>query len=121
MRRLMLLAATLAALTLYAFAAPRAQESVTLTTPIAQPPITAQTLRRLFVNFTDQTVSIDWSNSAGVLQSKTYDAFTTPSGATLIHALNTGNFSVNSLAKQIYTRLLTDGLIPAGTVSGAPQ
>lgn len=40
--------------------------------------------------------------------------------AGLLTQLNRGNFSVNSMQKAIINRLVADGKLPAGSVSGTP-
>ena len=52
----------------------------------------------------------------------TYSSTTTPTGASLIRALNTANLSTpgNSLEQRIIAQLVTNGVL-AGTVTGTPQ
>jgi hypothetical protein len=116
-KRLLLLALALLALSI----GPRAQEAVTLTTP------QVVTTAALHVGY----VGIDLDNARIVAQIenatntvvtvKTYDSTTVPTGATLLTALNRGNFTVNSMMKAVYARLQTDGVIPAGAIAGTPQ
>ena len=98
-----------------------AQEVVTLTTPIAK---TATSCRV-------SIITIDLDRSAitaqlvylptGETGQKMYDAASNPTGATLLHSLNIGNFSgATSLIKAVYNRLASDGVC-VGTVSGTPQ
>lgn len=96
-----------------------AQEAVTLTAPIVKT-ASGCTLDSLLLDVTRSRIVATLTCAGGDPITKQYDAFTTPTGATLLHSLNTGNFSVNSLIKAVYTRLITDGVI-AGTVSGTPQ
>lgn len=96
-----------------------AQELVTLTTPVAK----TQTTCRVSVISLDLdrlSVTATVTFNTGETAQKAYDAASTPTGATLLHNLNTGNFSVNSLMKAVYTRLATDNVC-VGTVSGLPQ
>lgn len=52
---------------------------------------------------------------------KVYNSATTPTGATLLHNLNVGNFSgATSLIKAVYNRLIADGIL-SGSVSGSPS
>jgi hypothetical protein len=39
----------------------------------------------------------------------------------LVKALNTANLSIKSLERRALEKLITDGLIPAGTVTGIPD
>lgn len=106
-----------------------AQEILTLTTPktstattckvqdvdlnLVTPAITATVLLD-----TGSTIQVVYGPTGLIVNSVLTAA--TPTGATLLHALNTGNFTTNSLVKQVYTRLNTDGVC-VGTVSGTPQ
>lgn len=114
MKRLVFVAILLGA------AALGAQELVTLTTPITPPTLSAYHVERLTLDVDAGRISVQLKGTNGEALSKVYDSTTTPTGATLLHALNVGNFSVNSLLKAVYTRLLTDGVL-VGTVSGIPQ
>lgn len=119
--RLSLLAVVIGLLLCSPMARPRAaQESVSLTTPIAQN-ISTIALRRVILDVTANVIVVEWNDNTGKTFSKQYDGTTSPTGATLLHTLNTANFSVNSLVKQVYNRLLADGAIPAGSVSGTAQ
>jgi len=40
---------------------------------------------------------------------------------TLAQQMNTGNFSTKSLHTRILEKLLADGKLPAGTISGSPE
>jgi len=90
-----------------------------LTTPVT---ITTNNYKLTFmtINSIAQSVSFNVSDNNGNVIGKTYDASTTPTGATVIHSLNTGNFTVTSMTKTILQRLATDGVIPPGSVSGTP-
>jgi hypothetical protein len=96
-----------------------AQELVTLTTPQTQTATTCS-VDYIGLDLTNARIAVQAHTNVGPLAVKTYDATTVPSGATLLHQLNVGNFSVNSLLKAVYTRLSTDGVC-TGTVSGVPQ
>lgn len=96
-----------------------AQEAVTLTTPIVKT-ASGCVLDTLLLDVTRSRVVATLTCAGGDPIAKQYDAFTTPTGATLLHALNVGTFSTNSLVKAVYTRLIADGVI-AGTISGTPQ
>lgn len=98
---------------------PRAQEVVTLTAPIVKtaPSCNVDTV---LIDVTRLRIVASLVCPGGDPIIKVYDSTTAPSGATLLHNLNTGNFSVNSLMKAVYNRLIADGVI-TGTISGVPQ
>lgn len=95
------------------------QELVTLTAPIVRS-TSGCVLDSLLLDVGRNRIVASLVCAGGDPISKQYDAFSTPTGATLLHSLNIGNFSTNSLIKAVYNRLITDGVI-AGTVSGIPQ
>lgn len=47
--------------------------------------------------------------------------YTGATATALMTTLNTANLSVTSLYKRVLQKLVTDGKLPAGTVSGSPQ
>ncbi len=99
-------------------------ETITLSTPITHPNVTGFTIDQININRTAGSIYITWFGNTGELFSASYPTPSPnaqPSGATLLHSLNNGNFSANSLVKQIFTRLQTDGYIAAGTISGSPD
>jgi uncharacterized lipoprotein YajG len=114
MKRLVLIAALLVLA-----AGLSAQEIVTLTTPAVQT-ATSCSVTFIGLELTTNRITVTVQPNVGVQVTKVYDATTTPTGATLLHSLNIGNFSVNSLLKAVYNRLSTDGVC-TGTVSGVPQ
>jgi hypothetical protein len=115
MKRIALFAVLLA----FAAAVAVAQEVVTLTTPQTAT-ATNCTVDYVGLDVTNARIVVQVHTNVGALTPKVYDATTTPTGATLLHSLNIGNFSTNSLLKAVYTRLSTDGVC-TGTVSGTPQ
>jgi predicted anti-sigma-YlaC factor YlaD len=116
MKRLILIVICAGLLTGYA----AAQEIHTLTTPAT---VTTSTyaLRYVGLDVAGNRIVVEAVSNTGVVVSKTYDSSTSPTGATLLHSLNTANFTVNSLVKAVFNRLIADGVIPAGSVSGTPQ
>lgn len=99
----------------------QAQESVNLTTPIVRPSTTSCTIDELHLYTTGRRIVVDLICVNGNPISKQYDAFSTPTGATLLNQLNTSNNSAgNSLIRKVYTRLITDGVI-SGTITGVAQ
>jgi hypothetical protein len=117
MKRIVLITALLALTVVWGT---HAQELVTLTTPIAKASIPSYAVDTILLDVRRSAIVVSLSAPTGDVLVKTYDGGTTPTGATLLHNLNTGNFSVNSLMKAVYNRLLTDGVI-TGTISGVPQ
>lgn len=97
-----------------------AQEVHTLTVPTSVT-TTTYTITNVVLDAQNSRIRVELVSNTGVILTKVYDSTTTPTGATLLHTLNTSNFSVNSLIKQAYNRLVTDGVIPAGSVGGTPQ
>jgi hypothetical protein len=101
-------------------------EIVTLTASIPKPAQTLVKLERLTVDVKAKLIYVQWEGDDGTPGSAAYptpapQGSSQPTGAALIAALNTANFSANSLVHHIFTRLQTDGYLPAGTVSGVPD
>lgn len=94
-----------------------AVEQLDLTAPITAPSVTFYKVQSL--TLTVNPPVIDWTvvDNNGVTTSGAYNGTT---AATLLGQLNRGNFSVNSLQKQIILRLQADGYLGAGTVGGTP-
>lgn len=97
-----------------------AQEIHTLTVPTTVT-TTTYTLSSVTLDVENLTITVQVKSNVGTTITKIYTGSTSPTGATLLHNLNTGNFSTNSLVKAVYNRLLTDGVLPAGSISGSPQ
>jgi hypothetical protein len=97
-----------------------AQEVHTLTAP-AVTTTSTYTISYVGLDVANSTIRVDIVSNTGLHVFKTYDASTTPTGATLLHNLNTANFTTTSLVKQVFNRLQADGVISAGSVSGIPQ
>lgn len=117
MKRFLLCACLTVALALPVFT----QETITLTTPQT---VTTTTARVSYIGFDleNARIVVEVKNNLGVIiVTKTYDATTLPTGATLLNSINTANNTTTSLVKRVYQRLQTDGVIAAGTVVGAPQ
>lgn len=93
-------------------------EQINLTTPELHPSNPTYILDQVILNVSGKYIRIDLIGANGEQKSKTYDGGTIPTGATLLHNLNIGNFSgTTSLIKAIYNRLFVDGVL-VGTVSG---
>jgi hypothetical protein len=98
----------------------RAQESVTLTSPIIKTSTSSCALETFDLNIPKATIAVTLTCNNGDAIGKVYNSTTTPTGASLISTLNTSNNSTTSLVKRVYNRLIADGVI-TGTVSGTPQ
>lgn len=94
-------------------------EVLTLTAPVTFPNLTGYTITDVQLDITNLTVRVRLVGDNGRTFVRAWTPTTSPTGATVLHALNTGNFSTNSLSKKIYQQLITDGLL-AGTISGTP-
>jgi hypothetical protein len=99
-----------------------AQELVTLTTPIVPPSTATYHVAQMVldVDGSSITVILKGANQTDAPIAKIYNSATVPTGSSLLHTINTANFSTNSLIKAVYNRLIADGII-VGTVSGLPQ
>lgn len=96
-------------------------EQIDLTTPVTPPSTTNYKVERMTLDIFANTILVQLKGNNGEVLSKLYDATTTPTGATLLHSLNVGNFSTGpSLLKTTYNRLIADGVL-SGTVSGTPS
>lgn len=93
-------------------------ETLNLTSPQSQPSVTAYTVERLSIQRSPACIDVTVADNNGVTTTVTYSG---AAAAALMSMLNTGNFSVNSLQKQILNKLRTDGYLPAGSVAGAPD
>lgn len=87
-------------------------------TPIAQPSVTSYKVAHLNIGTEPPCVDVTVVDNTGGTKSVTYSGAT---AATLLGQLNRGNFSVTSLQKAIINRLVSDGHLPAGSVTGTPQ
>jgi hypothetical protein len=105
----------------------RAQELVTLTAPITHPNVTTFRIDKVTIDVTNQALYLQWLGNTGESFAANYptpapvDHPSQPTGATLLHTINTANFTVNSLVKRIEQELQADGYIGAGAISGSVQ
>jgi hypothetical protein len=93
-------------------------EIFTLTTPITQPTRTTYIVERLILDWSAQVIQVYLMGSDGI---EVFNQWTGPQATALMTALNTANFTTNSLYKNILLQLIAAGKIPAGTVSGTPS
>ena len=110
----------------------RAQELVTLTVPIATANATNVRLERITIDLPAQSVQIQWRvrDASGGTIFQENAVYSTPApaahpsqptGATLLHTINTANFTTNSMSKRIFQQLQSDGYIAAGSIAGTPE
>jgi len=90
-------------------------EQLTLTTPVS---VAGYKVKRLVLNWEDAAIIAIVADDNNVRKACRYFG---PVATTLMNQLNTLNMSTNSLHKRILERLVTDGQLPAGTVTGAPD
>ena len=100
-------------------------EILTFTVPVTQASIR---MDRVILDFNSQTVTILWLGINGeqghadyTTPAKSKDAKTLLSGAALLTQINSGTFTASSLVKWCWNRLIADGYVTAGVVSGTPS
>ena len=100
-------------------------EILTFTIPVTQASIR---MDRVILDFNSQTITILWLGINGeqghadyTTPAKTKDAKTLVTGAALLTQINSGNFTASSLVKWCWNRLMADGYVTAGVVSGTPS
>src|SRR3954471_7574269 len=86
-----------------------AQEVTTLTAPIVKT-ATVCSLDTLILDVARSRIVATLVCPGGDPITKQYDSFSTPTGASLLTNLNRGNFTVNSMIKAVYNRLIADGV-----------
>lgn len=92
-------------------------EQLDLTTAIVPATRTNYKVQALYLDWAAQVIRIDLLGSDGVAAGALY---TGTEAVNLMTTLNTANLSIQSLHKRILNKLVTDGKLPAGTVSGTP-
>jgi hypothetical protein len=90
-------------------------EELILTTPVS---VTGYRVKRLVFNWEEASITVIVSDTNNVRRVGRYDG---PIATTLMNQLNTVNLTTNSLHKRILERLVTDGKLPPGTVTGTPD
>ncbi len=93
-------------------------EQLDLTTPIVPPTRTAYTFSRLVLDLEAQVIQAVVRGSDGV---EVRGEWTGATAVALMTALNTANLSTLSLVKRVLQKMVTDGKLPAGSVSGTPS
>jgi len=90
-------------------------EELTLTVPAT---ITGYRVKQVLFDWENASIKINVADASGVKVTALYSG---PVATTLMNQLNTVNLSTNSLHKRIMERLVADGKLPAGTVTGTPD
>lgn len=90
-------------------------EELTLTTPAT---ITGYRVKQVLFDWENAMIKVHVADAAGVKVTAIYQGTI---ATTLMNQLNTVNLSTNSLHKRIMDRLVADGKLPAGTVTGTPD
>lgn len=111
----------LAALLLVA-SVPKAQESVTLTSPASVGTRSTWEVNYLHIDLKPSVrISVEVVDNLGNVVRDEHTSTTAVTGATLLNQLNTVNLTTNSLMKRLLTHLQGEGKIGAGSVVGSPQ
>jgi hypothetical protein len=92
-------------------------EQLDLATPIAPPQRTTYRISRVVLDWDAQVIQITLVGSDGL---EVRAEYTGAIAVGLMTVLNTTNLATLSLQKRILQKLVTDGKLPAGTVSGTP-
>jgi hypothetical protein len=90
-------------------------ESLTLTVPQS---VTSYRVLKLVLDWSEARIKVELADQAGVVIRAEYGG---AEATALMVSLNKANLSTNSLHKRILQQLATDGKLPAGTVTGAPD
>lgn len=93
-------------------------EQLDLTVPIIQPQRLSYLITLMVLDWAAPAIIIRLLGSDNVEVRAEYAGNT---ALTLLSALNTANLSTASLHKRVLQRLVADGKLPAGAVSGVPQ
>jgi hypothetical protein len=99
-------------------------EKLSLTVPVTPtlPTIADYTVWALYLGPGDGSVRVVVEDTNKVRTTHAYfDEPGNPIATTLIRALNTANNTQRSLQRRVLERLVADGKLPAGTVTGTPD
>ena len=94
-------------------------EQLDLTTPLPPAGTTVLNYRiiELVMNWPNAHVAVTLSDQVGGTITCTYDG---AEAASLMLTLNRANLTNNSLHKRAINKLVSDGKLPAGTITGSP-
>lgn len=104
-----------------------AQERVTLSTPVkADPGATVFRVSELNLNVEGHSITVRLREADGAgafVRDGHFLAFgyVDAEADALLSSLNTANLSIKSLQRRIIEKLVADGKVAAGTISGVPQ
>jgi hypothetical protein len=93
-------------------------EQLDLTTPVVVPDKTYYRVIKLHLEWDLASIEIVVVGSDAVVQAFGYNG---AQAISLMTILNTANLSVKSLQKRVLEKLVADGLLGAGTVTGTPS
>ena len=93
-------------------------EVLTLTSTIVVPDRTTYRVVRITLDWTAQVIQVTVRGSDNV---DVFSEYLNGDAVSLMTVLNSANLSTSSLHKRVLQRLVTDGKLPAGTVSGTPE
>lgn len=93
-------------------------ESVVLTTPITAAPVISYSIRYINLSWEMKVVEVGYTDNLGQANTKRYDGQT---ATNMIIALNKANLSIKSLHRRVMEQLMTDGVLPAGSITGTPD
>jgi hypothetical protein len=93
-------------------------EQLDLTTPIVPASRTTYTITRLILDWQASVILVYLRGSDSV---EVFAEYTGATASALMTTLNSANLSTISLYKRVLQKLVTDGKLPAGTVSGTPS
>ena len=93
-------------------------ERLDLTVPIVSVSRTTYRIVRLVLDWEAPRIQIILRGSDGI---EVYTGYSDDQAVGLMTILNTVNLSVVSLHKRVLQRLVLDGKLPAGSVSGTPE
>jgi hypothetical protein len=103
-------------------------EELTLSTPETKPAVTNNSYQVIFTTFdwVGQTIVINVRGQNGEM---IYTGYGGPmatqaekdEATKLMRTLNTANLSTKSMQKRILEKLVADGKVPSGTVTGTPD
>lgn len=93
-------------------------EQLDLTTPIVVAARTSYTIHVLTLDWANQVIRVVLVGSDGADVVAEYKE---AQAVAIMTTLNTANLSVKSLYRRVLEKLVADGKLPAGTVSGTAQ
>jgi len=93
-------------------------ELLTLTDAIVPPTRTTYAFKSLYFDWPGQAIQVVVTGSDGVdVEGRWFGA----EAELLMRAINVANLTVMSLQKRIFLKMIADGKLPAGTVTGEPD